>query len=378
MTLAACGVIEWPRSEIVANTVASGGGAGSATLDSTTDMVSIVCTSPITDSIAVIYFRTGVIPAGGGDDVDVRIETVANGRPTGTLWNTNTNVVVTIADSDDNVWKTATLTAAASITIGAEFAIVIRSSAGTPNIVLSLCNGSQLNVGIYPVYVWNTTGSDAVVPSTAHYEWIVQWTNAGIRYLPGLSPTNGGMTLSAFKSDDSPDEYALRFVPPFKCRVIGARLMIGNIATAGSFIVSLWDSTGDTDAEALAQTVTIDSDFPSANTVDGLCEFMFDTQVTLTAGSTYYLGLRAESTTLITLFTAPTGGTGAPANAIKCFASMSTNEYLATRTWTAGTAGAWSDTTGTYPFIQLLIDQLDDGAGGSGGNANILGGSTVR
>ena len=40
-------------------------------------------------------------------------------------------------------------------------------------------------------------------------------------------------------------------------------------------------------------------------------------------------------------------------------------------------AGAWTDTTTRRPWMGFLIDQLDDGVGGSGGGMPILRGSVV-
>lgn len=361
--MVAVGLNEWPRHEMKDSSANLGGAVASVTLDSTTDCLYWVGKSPITDSLSVVYFRTGNIVAAGGDTVDVRIETVANGRRTGTLWGTNTNVTVVIADSDDSVWKTATLTAAASLTEGDEFAIVIASSAGTPAITLSIApNGvSAGGYGQYPIIVNNLTGSDAVVIDTIP-EWIVAFTTAGIKSMIGLSPIDGSLTLTAFNNASATHEEALRFKSTVPRRAVGMRLFLGNIAAGANFTASLWDATGATDAAALAQ-VSVDGDFPSATTVDGYVDLFFDTKVTIDKDTVYYLGVRPDTANSITIYKATTAGTGQPAGSIKAFSHESTDLYLATRTWSAGTASAWTTTTTTYPFISLLYDQLDDGAG---------------
>lgn len=353
--------------------LSTGGALQSITLDSTADALAWVGTSPVADDLAVVYFRTGTIPASGGDTVDIRIETVADGRPTGTLWAANTNVTVAIADADDNVWKTATLTAAATLAKGDEFAIVIASSAGTPSIVLAAANTGVTggDSGMYPVILHNATGAYAVVTQQIP-EWIASFTTAGIKHLPGLTPIDGSLTLTAFNNASSPNARALRFIPRFKCRVVGARLFIGNLAASSSFTVSLFNSSGTTDATALAQK-TIDGDFPSSATMDGYVNVFFDevdADNVLTVGDTYYIELRPDTANNITLFECTTAGSGQPAGSIKAFPQESEDLYLATRVWDNGapnTAGAWSTTTTTYPIIGLLIDQLDDGAGGGGG-----------
>ena len=350
------------------------GAAAIYTLDSTTDALAWVGKPGIAGDLAKVYFRTGTIAASGGDTVDVRIETVANGRPTGTLWAANTNVTVAIADTDDQIWKTATLTAAATLTLASEIAIVIISSAGTPNITL-LGGANPVfagGLGQYPIILQNSTGA-YVVQQINPFEWIVEFATLGIKYLPGLCPIDGPLTLTAFNSGSSPNARALKFQVPFKMRCVGARVFVGNIAAGADFTISLFDATGDTDAEALGQA-SIDGDFPAATTSDGYVDVFFDevdADNVLTINTNYYIELRPDTANSVTLFEVPTAGTGQPANSLLAMPAGSTALHLATRTWTAGTAGAWSATTTTQPIIALLYDQLDDGASAGGGGASV-------
>ena len=378
MTMVACGVSQWPRQLRSAGNAGTTGGATSITLDSTADQMAWVGKARFTDSLPTIYFRTGTVTTGA--DVDVRIETVSNGRPTGSLWAANTNIVVTIADGDDNVWKTATLTAAASLVMGDEFAIVINSSAGTPNLILvgTALSFDMGGVGQYPIRLVNTGAGFAVDNSNIRaWEWVVQFSSAGVSFIQGLCPSNGNIAITSYDNATATNERGLRFQVPFKMRCVGARVHIGNVEAGGDFTVSLWDATGDTDAEALGQSV-IDGDSVSATTTDGYFEVYWEAPTTLSINTTYYIGVRADTANNIALFEVDTAGTGATANAIKALPAESTELYLATRAWSGGTGGAWTTTTTTMPIIELIFDQLDDGAAASGGNANILGGSVIQ
>ena len=374
MTMVACGVSQWPRPLWRNGNATSTGAISSITLDSTADQLAWLGMASFTDSLTKIYFRTGTVTTGA--DVDVRIETVANGRPTGALWAANTNIVVTIADGDDNVWKTATLTAAASLVMGDEFAIVINSSAGTPNLDLAASNATFTGGGIgqYPILLFNSTGTFAVL-TIRNLEWIAEFSSAGVKYVAGLTPVDGAVTLTSYDNATATNERGLRFQVPFKQRCIGARVCVGNVVAGGDFTISLWDAAGDTDAEALGQSV-IDGDSVSANTTDGYFEVYWEAPVTLTINTTYYIGVRADTANNITLFECPTAGTGEPATAIKAFPAESTELYLATRTWSGGTGSAWTTTTTTMPIIELIFDQLDDGAS-SGGAVNPINGLLV-
>jgi hypothetical protein len=371
MALVGIGQTYWPPLQLPGGDAAYSLGAGTVTFDSTTDRLAWVGRSPITDSLTTVYFRTGTVTT--GSTLDIRIETVTNGRPTGTLFAANTNVTVAVADGDDNVWKTATLTAAASLTAGNEFAIIIVNSSGTPNMALSagpLLGGPQnVSDGHYPLTLqdagagtWATVGNG--------FEWIVQFTTAGVTPLAGLLPLTGAGTITAYNSGTAPDERALRFQVPFKCRVAGMRVGMFNIAAGADFTFSLWDASGDVDGEALQQ-VAEDGDFAISTTNDGYVDLWFTTPQTLTINTTYYAGVRADTANNIGLgeFT-----TATVSNAIRAFHGVNAETYLATREWTAGTAGAWTTTTTTFPLIHLIIDQLDDGVNTGGGGQRVIGG----
>lgn len=370
MTLQACGLVDFP----LALGYGGAGGAslsnGVVTFDSATDRLAWVGFSYIADAIHKIYFRTGTVTT--GDTVEVRIETVTNGKPSGTLWAANTNVTVAIADSDDNVWKTAALTADASVVIGSLYAIVIiHSSGATPNEQFSVAAPWILNnQGQVPI-IWQDTGGGTWTSiqgagTLAGYNWIVEMTTAGVVQTNGLFPVDTGVT-NTYNSGSAPNEKALRFQVPFKCRVIGAKVSMFNTAAAADFTVTLWPASSTTDADALAQKA-VDGDTTVSTTIDGNYLVYLSAAVTLSVNTTYYLGLRADTANNITLGELTTAGTGEPATAMNAFPIPNAGAiYKSARTWTAGTAGAWTNTTTTMPLISLILDQLDDGAGGSAG-----------
>jgi hypothetical protein len=373
MALQDIGLTFWPPLQLPGGPLASGLAVGAITFDSATDRLTWVGRAPIADSLETIYLRTVTVTT--GCTVSVRIETVTNGRPSGSLWGANTSASVVIADADDNTWKTAALTAAASLAAGDEFAIVVVVTAGTPNLQFAAPPGNlatYASLAHYPLTLQDA-GGGAWASSGAGFEWIVEFATAGVLPLVGLNPTSGAGTISSFNSGTSPDERALKFQVPFKCRVAGFRVAMFNIAAGGDFTYSLWDATGDTDAEALAQA-SIDGDFAISATQDGYVDLWFDTPVSLSINTTYYAGVRADTANSIALaeFVNST-----VADAMLGFLGVNAQTYLSTRAWTAGTAGAWSDTTTALPLIYLIIDQLDDGAG-SGGLAAVPVGGYVR
>lgn len=374
MTMTAIPLQFFPNAMIYDGYQNVGLAATGLTIDNAADRLAFLFTSPYTDSISKVYFRTATVTV--GCDLDVRVETVTNGRPSGTLWAANTNIVVAVANADDNVWKTATLTAAASLTRGNQVAVVMTVNAvplGTPNMVMA---AASVNVphgnGQYPLVLQDATGSWALnTAATSSIEWIIEFSTGGVMYVPGCNPLDGNVTAATYNSGSTPDEKALRFQVATKKRCIGARVFMMNNAAGADFTVTLWPASSTTDADALAQ-VAIDGDSTYATSADGYFDLFFATAVTLSTGTTYYLGVRADTANNVTLaeMAVPSGVT----NAMLAL-PITSAIYKSARTWTAGSAGAWTDTTTTLPMISLIFDQEDDGAGaGGGGGTRVIGG----
>jgi hypothetical protein len=339
--------------------------AGTLTFNSANSRLAWVGQAPITDTLVAIHFRLGNTTT--GCTLNVRVESVSNGRPSGSLLGANTDAQVVVANTDDNVWKTATLTAGASLTRGNEFAVLINVNTGTPAMIFSTPPapaGSLPSLTHYPLVLQDTGGGTWALPSAGNsFSWIFEFASAGPVYVPNLMPVHAG-TLTTFNSGSTPNERAIRFQVPFKCRVSGARVGLFNIAAGANFTVSLWDASGTTDAAALAQ-VAVDGDNTISATQDGYFEVRFGTPVTLEPDTTYYLGVRPDTANNLDVASYANADI---ANALRAL-PVSADVYLATRTWSGGSAGAWSNTTTSVPVKHLIIDQLDDGQGAAGGGA---------
>jgi hypothetical protein len=107
-------------------------GLASVLLDADGEYAGCFIRAPLTGTITKIGFATRTVTTGG--DLDIRLETqdTSTGRPSGTLWGTNTNFVRTMLATDDNNFFEVTLTAGASVTKGNLIAIrVERVTGGT-------------------------------------------------------------------------------------------------------------------------------------------------------------------------------------------------------------------------------------------------------
>lgn len=105
------------------------GVAAAVTVDADGEALAVIFKSTVTENITKIKFRTGSVTTGG--DLDIRVETVSGGEPTGTLWATTTNIVHAVGSGDDNVEIEVTLTSAASVTAGDLVALVVTRPVGS-------------------------------------------------------------------------------------------------------------------------------------------------------------------------------------------------------------------------------------------------------
>lgn len=158
-------------------------------------------------------------------------------------------------------------------------------------------------------------------------------------------------SYTGVQSTSSPDEYALRFQVPASIRVKGAWMLIDSDNDVN---VNLYNSGGTSLASASldAQQRTDTGASPKL--------FIFDTSVTLSANTTYYLGAISASTAIaFASVEAPTAGHMA------AFPGQS-EWYMATRT----DAGSWTETTDEWLIAGLIVDGIDDGAGSGGGGGS--------
>lgn len=157
-------------------------------------------------------------------------------------------------------------------------------------------------------------------------------------------------TSSTYNLNSTPDEYALNFTAPFKCRAIGAWSCF-NPASTGDFELDLYSGTSQ-----IATTGTVDGD--DSASANNYRQYLFSSPVTLAAGSSYYVSQRPLTTANNNYRYANL----VSANMVQGLGFFPTTLGLATRT----DLGSWGATDNTkIPYLGIVFDQLDDGASGS-------------
>jgi hypothetical protein len=294
-------------------------------------------------AISHVGFRSGAVA--GSPTVDCRIETVdASGNPSGTLWPSSGNgVTPTVAA---NTWILQALGATANIAAGQVFALMVKLNAGTSLVVQRLGNLRQSVMNL-PYEVTNVSGS-AVKQRPVGYKMLIAGSNA-VTYYNILNAA--ALTTLTNNTIASGNARGLRFQVPFKCRCVGIRHYQGT--GVGDYNAVMYDNSG-TPVE-LSSSSTAYPGVDSVANAGGNHYSFFDNPVTLNPGTWYRAVLEATTATAVNTYTATL-----PSALYRSSWAGGVNQH-----YTFRTSGTWDDThTAEIPLMDILIDQLDDGAGG--------------
>jgi hypothetical protein len=295
--------------------------------------------------ISHVAFRAHAVS--GSPTADVRIETLdASGNPSGSLWAANTNIVTATLTA---AWATHALTASATIAMGDKFAVKIAYNSGTSVTTRIVSNWSSRSV--LPAQSTFLGGVQARNALTTNGLSLALGSSSSAFYpVLGLNPVES-IAGGSFNNTNSAAR-GVRFQVPFTCRCVGIRYW-ANAAT-GDFDLALYNDAG---TELSSSATSVDGDVPAA-AATGCINAFFDNPVTLSPGTAYRAAIIPSTATnqIIQLHTLGSADLRS--------AMLGGLNY----TYAVRTSGVWDDTNTTVvPFMDILIDQLDDGVSAGGG-----------
>jgi hypothetical protein len=293
-----------------------------------------------TGTIDRVLWQSGT--ASGSPTVDVRLETIGTGSPSGTLFGTNTNVVTGTVAS--NTAYESTLTAGASVTQGDFLSLVWAYNSGTSiQIALAtLVNSMQLNLPQI-----STAGSYSLIAGRLPY--------AAIRYSDGtycpIAPGGVAYGIGSTTSQYTSGEKGLRF------RFLNPVRASGFWTTHDPDVDVVYNLYADSTASggtAIRSLAVATNRFIQKNAV--VSQYSFSSSVTLSANTWYRLvGL-------------PSGGVGTRFS-INTIPSASYASAVATDHMLTESSGvSWINSPTILPQIGVIADGFDDGASGGGGS----------
>lgn len=286
--------------------------------------------------------------ATGSPTVDIRIETVdATGAPSGTLWATNTNIVTGTLTTTVGVHA---LTASATINKGQVYCVKVVYNSGTSYQIGAISRKNQ--VGNFP-YKYTNTGTPTKAIAIGDSAIALGSSSTAFYSVPGflMADSIGGGTFN----NTSGARRGLRFTAPFNCRVTGIRHYPSN--STGDYNIIIMDDSG---SELSSSSTAIDGD-QSGNSQAVVSDIYFDSSVTLTAGVTYRVVVEPSSATNVNFQTIVLSGAD----------YRNASPYGTFGHYTTYASSTWTDSaTTTIPYMDLLLDQIDDGSGGGGSSAS--------
>lgn len=324
--------------------------AGTFTIDAADEMAWSLIPIRSAGNIRYIHFRTGTVTTGA--TVDVRIETLdTSGQPSGTLWGVTTNGSQVIADANDNTFFRTQLTADAVVAAGDVIAVMVKNpSASAGNMLIATGVGSTSALP-------HAGGPLATNKSTSPSFFGLEYDDNSFALMPGYQ--FGAMTSPTYNTGTNPDEIALYFTPLVKMRVCGW-WWHGFTNSGADYRLNLYASGNDTPL----LTKSIDGDAKTATT--GVASGFFTATQELTVGTVYRLGLLP--TTAASIFPRYVTVNSSHLGLLNGSGLLSSAYYsVRNRSGTADPdAAAWTETTSLRPIMGLIVDQLDNGAGGGG------------
>ena len=277
--------------------LANAGGGNSILLDSANESVSFIFKVPKNGNISKLGFRTTTVNTGGV--VDVRLETVnSDGLPTGTLAASSTNLLLTIADVQDNTFFTVTLGSAyvaATSTYLAGKVLMNATSAGSLNLTRAISNALATTPD-FP-YIVNFLGGVTTRVEAASTEFYIEYADGStvpMKYAPASTTAEPN-----FSNTSNPDQRGNQFTLPFRASVCGAYVSF-NMQSGGTFDVVLYDTDGTTALQSNVVNILLD---PSDVTIPNLGYFIFDSSSVLQVGQNYILAVKPTSATTVEICT---------------------------------------------------------------------------
>jgi hypothetical protein len=346
MALQSCGLILYPDPQRLKlfDTFSS---SANFQINAAGQRLASVFEVPLTGTITKVGFRistraTDALSRLGLYTVD------ASGNPTSTAYGSSGYATFSPVA---NTYSEVTLSPSATATAGDTAAIVVEFDSAGGDMFGSACAGSGWTYGLpytakFASSAWTKHTAGQVFSAYVYYSDSGGiWPDIGMAPFTAV-PSTGSVNVNTAGSD----EYAIKLTLPFTCRCSGIWHAYGQAAGA-DYEAILY--SGDT----ALKTAAVDGDFMGSGSGIKICRFAGQT---LTAGQTYRAAIRPTATANMTwrAHTLYAAGTEQ---------SLGVPQGTCQSTRVNQTPASWADATTTFPQIGLIIDQLDDGAGGGGG-----------
>jgi hypothetical protein len=330
-----------------------------ATLDANGELCGAIIRIPRTGTLAKIGVRVRSVSV--ADAIKVSLQTVddATGRPTGTLYAANATGIIESPGALTTYWASLNSGTGVSVTKNDLVAIVIEfNSYVSGNLAIDYGIGMPAAVIGNP-YCYSYLGgtwslSVAAIPNFG-LEYLVDAAGVIVPVFGCLPGAYGN--VGRYNSTSNPNRRGLRFQFPFACRAIGAW---ATVDLDGPATLSLYGSDGFT----ILDTATLDPDV-RGSTGAAMYYWLFTSPLSPTKDANYRLALLPASETNVGLSYFDLTDDGAVAAMAGSDGGI--NWHYTASNGVPDEEADWTQTLTRRPMMGLILDQLDNGVGGSGG-----------
>lgn len=249
-----------------------------------------ICQVPKTGTITGIV---GGCPSASfvGGNLDFRLETVGSstGMPTDTLWSTNTNAIVNVANA--NTLYEGTLTSSASVTRGDVIAVVFKRPASSTFTGYMIAGYAVRAIG-FPNWCYNI-GAGWNKSSSYGTATCFKYNDGSYESPFGIIPPNNTSMLSSALTSVN-NRRGFRFKTGPAMTLSGVTFSLASAYT-NSMVIELWDSNGT----SVLRSVTIPGPEtgPSVGNQNFAMPILFSSPVSLASGTYYRATARLSSVT---------------------------------------------------------------------------------
>jgi hypothetical protein len=330
-----------PRSNI-------DGGSTSMLLDASGEKAAFIFRAPKTGNISNVYFRLGAVTTGQTLKASLQDVSLANGDPDEVVDESGT---VSVADTDDNLWKQVTFGASRAVTRGDLLCCVVEfdSTVGNLNLI-------RHNVSNVQGYAYATLKTGTWTKANTGYYLAVGYDDGTYPQIPGTAPHH--ISLQNFANNSTPDEVGNKIIARVPMRVIGAYFAGRN---TGDFQFVLYEGSSVTPTAVLT-SATMDADVDNG-LADTYFFTYFDSSYDLTVGETYRLVLLPTTTTSLGRL-----DLNYTAASILSGDDFGTDIVRTSRT----NGGNFAEDTDKRVLCGLLVSHIDDGAGGESFTGSVI------
>lgn len=325
----------------------------------------VMFSMPRAETITHLGYRQGVTTGTPGTNNfrATLMDLDSSGLPNADIGSTATTFTPT--GGDDGTWKWITLANSYAATRGQYLASVFDTVSADNSHNISIWQyDTQFYTNGLPYYATHNGSAWSKVSTTARAPiWGLKCSSGNVYGTPVASSTTSTTNTSG-------NRVAAKFTLPAgwgsTFKVLGFRVRTTAPQASGTFGVGIWNAAG-----TLLQGATgYDSDYsasPSAPNLNLTYYFTDTTLATLDFGTAYYIGLQSAGThvRMSTFDLAASGDAVAlPLGGNVCLS-----------TWNGS---AWSDTATAIPAIDLILDDITEPSGGSGGPVMLVNGGLVQ